>query len=72
MMCQTVNHGCGHLVIGEDSPPLGKLQIRRNDQTAALVAVRFMSEIHRYQLLILDEWGYIPVDKRTARSYSFG
>lgn len=36
---QTVNHRRGHLVIGEDGPPFGELQIGRNNQTAALVAV---------------------------------
>ncbi|MFC5472171.1 ATP-binding protein [Cohnella suwonensis] len=31
---------------------------------------RLMSEIRRCQLLILDEWGYIPVDKKAHSSYS--
>jgi hypothetical protein len=37
---QPVNHGGGEFVIAKDSVPLGKLQIRRDDQALLLVTLR--------------------------------
>lgn len=41
MVHQAVHHCRCHLLVGEDRPPAGKLQVRRQDQTALLVAVGY-------------------------------
>ena len=38
-MREAVNHGGRHLVIREEAPPLRELEVRRQDETAGLVAV---------------------------------
>ena len=39
MMDKPVDHGCRHLVIREDAPPLGKLQVGCQKQALAFIAV---------------------------------
>lgn len=39
MMDQTVQHGCGQLLVGEDGPPLVERQVGGDDQALLLVAV---------------------------------
>ena len=39
VMGQTVNHGGCHLFIGKDAAPFRELQVRRQDEALALVAV---------------------------------
>ena len=39
VMDKPVDHGCRHLVIREDAPPLGKLQISSKKETFALITV---------------------------------
>ncbi|REE90607.1 hypothetical protein A8990_106112 [Paenibacillus taihuensis] len=41
---QPVDHGHGHLVVGEDGAPFGELEIGGNDKAAALVAVGYHAE----------------------------
>jgi len=39
MMDQAIDHGCGHLFVGEDAAPLGELDIGGKDKALALVGV---------------------------------
>lgn len=52
MMNEAVNHGSDHLVIGKDPTPLGELQIRRQYQTFALIAVRYHAKQQLRTVLI--------------------
>lgn len=39
VVAQTVNHGGSHLFIGKDAAPFRELQVRRQDEALALVAI---------------------------------
>ena len=53
MMDKTVDHHSGHLVIlRKDTSPFGEFQIGRQDQTLALIAVRYDTEQQLGSILI--------------------